>query len=130
MLASRSTDTPRSLPSRSAAILTRCHWSRPWCPARLPSLRDSAHFTGLCSLRAASRVSASSAMTCSLEPNPPPTSGAMTRSSCSGIPVSNASMVRTMCGTWVADQRVNSFPDGAHTTALGSIGVGIIRWCR
>ena len=43
MSASRSTDSPRSLPSRSAATLIRCHWSRPWCTVMLPSLRDSVH---------------------------------------------------------------------------------------
>ena len=87
MSASRSTSRPRIRPSRSAAILIRCHWSRPWCTVMLPSLRDSVHLTGRPSLRAISTASTSSAVTCSLEPNPPPTSGAITRMFCSGIPV-------------------------------------------
>ena len=86
MSASRSTDRPRILPSASAAILIRCHWSRPWCTVMLPSLRDSVHLTGLPTLRATSTASTSSAVTCSLEPKPPPTSGAMTRRFCSGMP--------------------------------------------
>ena len=89
MSASRSTDRPRIRPSRSAAILIRCHWSRPWCTVMLPSLRDSVHLTGRPSLRAISSASTSSAVTCSLEPKPPPTSGAITRMFCSGMPVTS-----------------------------------------
>ena len=85
MSASRSTSSPRIRPSRSAASLSRCHWSRPWCTVMLPSLRDSVHLTGRPSLRAISTASTSSAVTCSLDPKPPPTSGAMTRMFCSGI---------------------------------------------
>ena len=101
MSASRSTSNPRILPSRSAASRSRCHWSRPWCTVMLPSLRDSVHLTGRPSLRAISTASTSSAVTCSLDPKPPPTSGAMTRMFCSGIPVTRASMTRSTCGIWV-----------------------------
>ena len=130
MSASRSTDRPRSRPSASAAILIRCHWSRPWCTVRLPSLRDSVHLTGRPTLRAISMASTSSAVTCSLEPKPPPTSGAMTRMFCSGIPVTRASMTRRTCGIWVADHRVNSPPTQAADHARGSIALGISRCCR
>ena len=47
MSASRSTSSPRSLPSESVAILIRWIWSRPWWTATLPSDRDSVHLTGL-----------------------------------------------------------------------------------
>ena len=96
----------------------------------LPSLRDSVHLTGLPSLRAISRASTSSAVTCSLEPKPPPTSGAMTRMFCSGMPVTRASMTRSTCGIWVADQSVNSPPTHEQTTARGSIAHGISRCWR
>ena len=46
-------------------------------------------------------------MTCSLPPKPPPTSGAITRSLCSGTPaVAAASIIRRMCGICVADHMV------------------------
>ena len=130
MSASRSTSNPRILPSRSAASRSRCHWSRPWCTVMLPSLRDSVHLTGRPSLRAISTASTSSAVTCSLEPKPPPTSGAMTRMFCSGMPVTRASMTRSTCGIWVADQSVNSPPTHEQTTARGSIALGISRCWR
>ncbi len=130
MSASMSTDRPRIRPSESAAILTRCHWSRPWCTVMLPSLRDSVHLTGRPSLRATSTASTSSAVTCSFEPKPPPTSGAITRMSCSPMPVTRASMTRSTCGIWVADHSVNSPPTHEATTARGSIALGISRCCR
>ena len=96
----------------------------------LPSLRDSVHLTGLPSLRVTSIASTSSAVTCSLEPKPPPTSGAITRMFCSPMPVTRASMTRSTCGIWVADQSVNSPPTHVATTARGSIAHGISRCCR
>ncbi len=130
MSASRSTDRPRSRPSRSAATLIRCSWSRPWCTARLPSLRDSVHFTGRPSLRAISTARNSSAVTWSLDPNPPPTSGAMTRMFCSGMPSTAAIRNRSTCGIWVAVQSVISSPTIAATVARGSIAHGISRCWR
>ena len=66
----------------------------------------------------------------SLEPKPPPTSGAMTRILCSGMPVTSEMKMRTKCGTWVADQIVyESTPAvGSTTTERGSIALGISRW--
>ena len=130
MSASRSTARPRIRPSRSAAILIRCHWSRPWCTVRLPSLRDSVHLTGLPTLRPMSTASTSSAVTWSLEPKPPPTSGAMTRMFCSGMPKNADSANRSTCGIWVADQSVTSSPIHCATTARGSIAHGISRCWR
>ena len=48
----------------------------------------------------------SSGYSTDLTPNPPPTSGAMTRMLPSGRPSRPASMFRMMCGTWVPDQNV------------------------
>jgi hypothetical protein len=81
-------------------------WSRPWCADISDSLRVSVHLTGLPRRRATRRLSTSSGVTCSLPPKPPPTSGAITRSLCSGTPVIIASITRRMCGTCVEDQRV------------------------
>ena len=50
-------------------------------------------------------VITSSGVTCNLPPNPPPTSGATTRTSCSGVPVTRASISRTRWGTWVDDHK-------------------------
>jgi hypothetical protein len=93
----------------------------------LPSLRDSVHLTGLPSLRAISTASTSSAVTCNLDPKPPPTSGAITRMFCSPMPVTRASMTRSTCGIWVADQSVNSPPTHEQTTDRGSIAAAISR---
>ena len=96
----------------------------------LPSLRDSVHLTGLPSLRATSTASTSSAVTWSLDPKPPPTSGAMTRMFCSGMPKNAPSANRSTCGIWVDDQRVTSSATQLATTARGSIAQGISRCCR
>ena len=75
------------------------------------SERVSVYLTGLPTRWAAKNASISSSVSCSLPPNPPPTSGAMTRIFCSGVPVSSAIRKRRMCGIWVADQIVNRSPD-------------------
>ncbi len=103
MSALRSTESPRIRPSRVAATSMSWIWSRPWIVAWKPSLRDSVHFTGRPSLRATTSAMTSSAYTLSFEPKPPPTSGAMTRICCSGMPHVSASISRRMCGIWVAE---------------------------
>ena len=75
------------MPSRLAAIVMSWIWSRPWWAESSDSERVSVHLTGLPSLTDAARTRISSGVTCSLPPNPPPTSGAITRSLCSGTPV-------------------------------------------
>lgn len=97
--------------------------------ARYPSERDSVHFTGRPRRRATASAIASSPYTWSFEPKPPPTSGATTRSLCSGIPVTMASITRRMCGICVAEYTVYS-PDaasGVTTTERGSIALGMSR---
>ena len=85
------------------AVSTRSWiWSRPWWAASSDSERVSVHFTGLPSFCAIARQSISSGSTPILPPNPPPTSGAMTRILASGTPIVAAVIVRRMCGTWVA----------------------------
>ena len=56
-------------------------WPRPWGSATMLSLRDSVQRTGVPRWRASQTTSASSAPNALLAPKPPPTSGAMMRSS-------------------------------------------------
>ena len=129
MFASRLTRRPRTVPSRFAAIEMSCSWSRPWWADRMLSERVSVYLTGLPTRFAAMNVSISSPVTCSLPPNPPPTSGAMTRTFCSGVPVSSAIRNRRMCGICVDDQIVTWSPDGSTMTLRGSMNAGISRCC-
>ena len=121
---------PVTVPSFSAASVSVCHWSRPWWALTRLSLRVSVYFTGFISRRAAAQAIHSSGVVCSLPPNPPPTSGAMTRIFDSGTPVVAASAKRRMCGIWVADHIVICSPVGSTTTERGSMNAGISRCCR
>jgi hypothetical protein len=51
----------------------------------------------------------------------------MTRSLCSGTPVTIASISRRMCGIWVEDHIVKLSPEGWTTTARGSMKAGMSR---
>ena len=79
------------MPSFSADRVSFCHWSRPWCAASSDSERVSVYLTGLPRRRASAIVIHSSGFVCSLPPNPPPTSGAITRIFDSGMPIVAAS---------------------------------------
>ncbi len=94
------------------------------------SLRVSVYFTGLPRRRATAQAMNSSGVVCSLPPNPPPTSGAITRICDSGTPVVAASAKRRMCGIWVADHIVSCSPVGSTTTERGSMNAGISRCWR
>jgi hypothetical protein len=93
----------------------------------IDSDRDSVYFTGLPSLRATRVQMNSSGVTWSLPPNPPPTSGAMTRILCSGIPRERASIVRRTCGICVEDHSVKPSPSGCATVDRGSKKAGMSR---
>src|SRR2546425_6767759 len=54
-------------------------------------------------------------------PNPPPTSGAMTRSSDSGMPIRSAIAVRIRCGVWEKDRSEE------HTSELQSLAYLVCR---
>ena len=63
-------------------------------------------------------------------PKPPPTSGAMTRTLCSGTPVTTEVRNRAMCGFCDVFHSVSS-PVGATHCAIaarGSIALAISRW--
>ncbi len=87
-----------TVPSFSAERVSFCHWSRPWCPESSDSDRVSVYLTGLPRRRATAMVTYSSGVVCSLPPNPPPTSGAMTRTFDSGMPIVAAMRKRRMWG--------------------------------
>ncbi len=72
----------------------------------------------------------SSGVVCSLPPNPPPTSGAITRIFDSGMPSTAASRNRRMCGICVADHIVTCSPVGSTTIERGSMKAGISRCWR
>ena len=107
-----------------------CHWSRPWWAAISDSERVSVYLHGLPILRATDQVIHSSGVVWSLPPNPPPTSGAITRILDSGTPVVAASRNRVMWGICVADHIVICSPVGSTTVDRGSMNAGISRCWR
>ncbi len=127
MSANRWTSRPVTVPSLFAVIVMSWIWSRPWWADISDSDRDSVNLAGLPSLRATSVVITSSGVTGIFPPNPPPTSGAMTRTFCSSMPSVSASIVRRMCGIWVADQTVTPSLLGCTTVERGSMNDGMSR---
>src|SRR6266540_2199879 len=127
MFDSSFTDRPVIVPSRRAVSVMSWITSRPWCAETIASERVSVYLTGLPTRSAARNVISSSGVTWSLPPNPPPTSGAITRILCSGTPVTSASISRRMCGIWVADHIVHSPAPGSTTMLRGSMNEGIRR---
>ena len=130
MSASRCTSSPVTVPSRRAVMVMSWIWSRPWWADISDSERVSVYLAGLPSRRATRVVITSSGVTCSLPPKPPPTSGATTRTLCSGTSRVSASMVRRMCGIWVADHMVKPSPIGCTTVERGSMKAGMSRCWR
>ena len=130
MSASSSTLKPVTVPSFSADRVSFCHWSRPWWAEIIDSERVSVNLQGRPSLRATAIVANSSGVVCSLPPKPPPTSGAMTRTLDSGMPIVAAIAKRRMCGTWVADHTVICSLVGSTTVERGSMNAGTSRCWR
>ena len=94
-------------------------------------MRVSVHFTGRFSFIAQKQAMNSPGYCGILLPNPPPTSGAMTRSLSSGTPMTIEPMKRTMCGFCVVFHSVSSPEAAIHcaTAERGSIAVGMRRCC-
>ncbi len=95
------------------------------------SRRSAVHLTGRPSFMDAQQTATSSGYTKIFEPNPPPTSGAITRILCSGMPRTNAAMSsRWTWGFWEVTQHVSSPVAGLNCAidARGSIALGINRW--
>ncbi len=93
------------------------------------SRRSSVQATDVLSLRASQVTSTNSGASDIFCPNPPPTSGAITRRSDSGMPISSAMMVRIACGIWVAQLSVTRRLVGSHAAcaARGSSGSAFCR---
>ena len=124
------TSRPVIFPSLVTLTARSWIWSRPWWAVSSDSERVSVHLTGLPSFWATSSVTTSSGATAILPPKPPPTSGAMTRSLCSGSPRVSASIVLRMCGTWVEDHMTSCSPLGSTTVERGSMKTGTRRCWR
>ncbi len=129
MSASRSARRPTIVPSRVAPISTSCTCARPCVSARSPSERDSVHRTGPPNRLEAAATAMYSGYTCSLAPNPPPTSGAIVRTASRSTPSTSARSFRTSNGTWVDTQTVYvPSPWGSTAMPLPSMGTGATRW--
>ena len=64
-----------------------------------------------------------------LAPNPPPTSGAITRTCSGSTPSSVPSTILSWCGVWVETQiSRRPFSSQLAAVARGSIGQAAIRW--
>src|SRR4029453_13631201 len=100
MFAIRFTLSPVTVPSRRAVNVVSWMTSRPWGAETLDSDRDSVNFTGRPAVVDTANVIHSSGVAESLPPNPPPTSGAITRILCSGVPVVAAGRTRAAAGAW------------------------------
>ena len=116
---------------------------RPSAPRARPPARDrgrasspgssrcgvSVHLTGRFNFIAQKHVMKSAGYVAILLPNPPPTSGAITRSLSSGTPVTTEHRKRRMCGFCVVFHSVSSPDAPLHcaSAARGSIAFGMSR---
>ena len=82
------------------------YWSRVWKPAIRFSRRSSIQATEPLNRRAGQTSTIYSGVSDIFWPKPPPTSGATTRRSHSGMPSTSAIAVRVMCGIWVVQVSV------------------------
>ena len=96
------------------------------------SRRSSIQTTVLPVSRAASATASSSGWSGIFCPNPPPTSGVMTRMRASPMPVAIASLRRSRCGDWVELQKVSSPVAGSYEAAQprASMGTAAYRFPR
>ena len=92
------------------------------------SLRDSIQRTACPVCLAAQATAMASLSTATLAPNPPPTSGVITRTVAGSSPRVPAMAPRASCAFWVLDQIVSRSPVQAAAIARGSSGTGASRW--
>ena len=92
------------------------------------SLRDSIQRTACPVCLAAQAMQMASRSTATLAPNPPPTSGVITRTVAGSMPRVPAMAPRASCAFWVLDQIVSRSPVQAAAIARGSSGTGASRW--
>src|SRR6267378_461965 len=103
---------PRTVPSDANPISHSTMSSLAWNELRRCSRRSSIHLTGACNWSANQQVNGSSGKTWHLSPKPPPTSGPITRSRCSGQP--------RMCAVAVGPE---ALPQHQGRSAEGSLDV-------
>jgi hypothetical protein len=97
----------RKLPPASIASSACVTWSRPCASDRNDSLRSAVHLIGRPTFFEAQTSAVSSGYRKIFEPNPPPTSGAITRTFDSGRPSTKAHISRrSTCGFWFATYSV------------------------
>src|SRR3979409_979528 len=96
------------------------------------SRRSSIQATDVLSLRASQQTTTYSAGNAIFCPKPPPTSGAITRRSASGIPISWAMIGRTACGICVeqVSATLRLVVSQAAWAPRGSSGHAVRRWQR
>ena len=117
---------PSAFTANSASITS----SKAWLVETRSSRRSLVHFTGRPSLRAAAATRISSGYTDALPPNPPPTSGAITRTLLAGRSSASARASRTMPGIWVVECSVRLPARYSARQARFSIAIGVLRWKR
>ena len=94
----------------------------------MSSDRVAVHLTGMPVFIAHQQASTSSPYTWSLEPKPPPTSGATTRILSSVMPSWIDRITRAMCGIWVELQSVSLPWRHSASAPRGSIAAPAVRW--
>jgi hypothetical protein len=92
------------------------------------SVRVSVQRTGMPRFFASQTMSASSAPKAAFAPKPPPTSGAMIRSSCGSSPSVGQRPWWSRCGTCVESQAVILPFDGSAAAERTSSGHAAMRW--
>jgi hypothetical protein len=112
---------------RVPPILIRCRCARPWVIATRFSRRVSAHRTGLPTRVAAQATAIVSRSAPILAPNPPPTSGAITRIAARSRPSRLASLERVICAFCVLAHTVSRPPAQVAAAPRPSIGTGATR---
>ena len=103
----------------------RC--ARAWPIASMFSLRDSVQRTGLPVWRA-SQATITSSVDSVFAPNPPPTSGPITRTCAGSIPNASAIPSRSPCGVCVESRAWSRPSSNQAAVDRGSIGAGAMRW--
>ena len=121
---------PTIVPSAAMASSPRETAPRPCCVVTRSSIRVATHLSGRPSRRASHGMSTSSRYGPPLTPNPPPTSGAMTRTRAGIRPSSRATSSRIRWGTCVEDQIVSASSAQRAATPRGSRGTPASRAWR
>ena len=91
-------------PSEVPPSVTVCSWARPCVIPTRFSLRVSTQRSGRPVFRAAQATTSASRSAPTLAPNPPPTSGAITRMAPGSMPSAPARMKRVICAFCVLTQ--------------------------